>query len=79
MIENRDIIIGLHQRYHKKLLKILKTLDEEKSLLYDYSDLTIINATIKHDDKCLTTHQSKLIVNTSNLTLHHANISFTTN
>jgi hypothetical protein len=39
---NRDIIIGLHQRYHKKLLKILKTLDEEKSLLYDYSDLTII-------------------------------------
>lgn len=39
---NRDIIIDLHQRYHKKLLKILKTLDEEKSLLYDYSDLTII-------------------------------------
>ena len=39
---NRDIIIDLHQRYHKKLLKILKTLDEEKGLLYDYSDLTII-------------------------------------
>lgn len=39
---DKDIIQNLHKKYHEKLLKILKTLDEKKIELYDYSDFTIV-------------------------------------
>lgn len=39
---DKNIIKELHQKYHEKLLIILKNLDEKKAELYDYSDFTIV-------------------------------------
>jgi len=39
---DKNIIRDLHQKYHEKLLIILKYLDEKKTELYDYSDFTIV-------------------------------------
>ena len=39
---DKNIIKDLHQKYHDKLLTILKNLDEKKTELYDYSDFTIV-------------------------------------
>jgi hypothetical protein len=40
---DKEIIKDLHEKYHSKLLKILKNFDEKKAELYDYSDFTIIH------------------------------------
>lgn len=39
---DKDFIQNLHKKYHDKLVKILKSLNEKKIELYDYSDFTII-------------------------------------
>jgi hypothetical protein len=40
---DKNIIKHLHDKYHEKLLTILKSLNEKKTELYDYSDFTIVH------------------------------------
>ena len=38
----KELINRIHQKYHKKVFKILEELSPEKSKLYDYTDLVLI-------------------------------------
>lgn len=44
---DKNLLMRLHQNYHKKAIDILSELNPEKAKLYDYSDFTLI-VTNKH-------------------------------
>lgn len=39
---DKNLIQSIHKNYHSKLFNLLKNISEEKTKIYDYSDLTII-------------------------------------
>ena len=39
---DKDLLLKIHNNYHKKMMDILKKLNPKKAELYDYSDLSII-------------------------------------